>query len=353
MRLFLLILAFAGMLHSLHAQTGGRTVYQFLTLSPSARVTALGGSLIAVRDADVNLAFVNPALLNPQMHQALSFSHDFYLGGVQNGYAVYGHFIPKWDLTLHGGVQYMSYGVFDATDEIGNETGDFKAAEYAITLGAGKQLYERLSVGANLKFVTSRLESYHSAGLVGDLAATFFDTTRRVALSLVLNNIGGQLRGYRDNNPEKVPFDMQIGLAHRLRYLPFRLSITYHDLHRWNILYDDPNVEETGSILGEAPKESKFNMVVDNLFRHFIFSGEIIFGKKEPLRLRIGYNHQLRKELSVVNFRSLTGFSFGVGVKINRFRIDYGRGIYHIAGGLNHFTLSTNLSEFSHKKMLD
>jgi hypothetical protein len=71
-----------------------------------------------------------------------------------------------------------------------------------------------------------------------------------------------------------------------------------------------------------------------------------LIGKRESLRLRIGYNHLLRKELSVDNFSSFGGFAFGFGLRINRFRIDYGRANYHIAGGLNQFTISTNLREF-------
>ncbi|MBK8491634.1 MAG: type IX secretion system protein PorQ [Saprospirales bacterium] len=353
MRSFILFLVFSAFSISIQAQIGGAAVYQFLQFAPSARVSALGGNLITVRDDDVNLAFANPALLNARMHHALSFSHNLYLAGIQNGYVAYGYHLPKGDITLHGGLQYVSYGTFDATDDIGTVTGDFKAAEYAITVGAGKQLYERLSVGANLKFVTSQLESYHSVGLAADLAATFFDTTRNFAASLVLRNIGGQLSTYSEGNREKIPYDMQVGISQRLRYLPFRFSIIYHHLHRWNVTYDDPNAVESVLFLGEAPKESQFSLFADNLFRHFIFSGEFLFGRNEPLRLRFGYNHLLRKELSVENFRSLTGFTFGIGIKVNRFRIDYGRGIYHLAGGLNHFTLSTNLSEFSTKRLLD
>jgi hypothetical protein len=355
MRIFLLALITMGFAAALPAQiVGGEHVYPFLRFAPSARVTALGGSLNAVRDDDVNLAWANPSLLNPAMHNALSFSHNFHLAGIQNGYAVYGHHIKKCDLTLHGGVQYVNYGTFDATNEIGQVTGDFKAAEYAVTVGAGKQLYERLSVGANIKWVTSQLESYNSAGLAADLAATFHDTTRRLAITFLVRNAGMQLSSYREGNRETLPFDMQLGLSHRLKYLPFRISVTYHHLHRWNVLYDDPNSEEDILIFpGQEPQENKFGMLADNFFRHFIFGGEFLFGKKEPLRVRVGYNHMARQELSVGNFRSLTGFSFGVGIKINRFRIDYGRGVTHLAGGLNHFTLSTNLAEFSHKRMLD
>jgi hypothetical protein len=345
--LFLLLCSAA-----LQAQIGGENVYQFLQMTPSARISALGGNLITVRDDDVNLAFANPALLNPAMHNALSFSHNFHIAGIQNGYFAYGHHLKKSDITLHGGVLYATYGVFDATDEIGDVTGEFKADEYAIAFGAGKQLYERLAVGANLKMVTSQLESYNSLGLVGDLGATFIDTSKRLTISLVMQNIGGQLTTYREQNREKAPFDMQLGLSHRLKYLPFRFSIIYRRLDRWNILYDDPN-EEKSTLFGEAPPPNKTAVFVDNLFRHFVFNGEFLFGRHEPFRLRVGYNHQLRQELSVEGFRSLTGFTFGVGLKINRFRIDYGRGVYHLAGGLNHLTLSTNLSEFTHKKLLD
>ena len=46
---------------------GGRHVFQFMTLSPSARITALGGAQITVRDDDVTFAATNPGALNPAM----------------------------------------------------------------------------------------------------------------------------------------------------------------------------------------------------------------------------------------------------------------------------------------------
>ena len=62
-----LLTLFCGILTlSLFAQVpiGGKNVYEFLNLSPSARVTALGGNLITVKDDDVALAFQNPSALN-------------------------------------------------------------------------------------------------------------------------------------------------------------------------------------------------------------------------------------------------------------------------------------------------
>jgi len=342
----LLTLVVTTNVHWLQGQVvGGDNVYEFLNLSPSARITALGGHLITVRDDDVNLAYANPASLNPEMHQQIGFSHNFHLADIGGGYAAYGHFVEKWKTTLHGGVQYLSYGNFDATDDAGNVIGEFKASEYAVTLGAGRELYERVSVGANLKFITSQFESYNSVGIAGDLAAMFHDTARLLNISLVLRNIGGQLTTYTEGNREPLPFEMQAGISKRLRYLPFRFSVIYRYLDRWNITYDDPDSEEDTFFFNDNTAASSSD-VLDNLARHFIVSGEFLLGKKDNFRLRLGYNHLQRKELSVRNLRSMSGFSMGVGMKVNRFRVEFGRSFVHLGAGLNHFSISTNLKEF-------
>ena len=46
------------------AQIGGDNTYEFLNLVPSARISAMGGKMVPVRDNDLNLIFGNPALLN-------------------------------------------------------------------------------------------------------------------------------------------------------------------------------------------------------------------------------------------------------------------------------------------------
>jgi len=329
------------------APIGGKNVYEFLNLSPSARVTALGGNLITVKDDDVALAFQNPSALNPSSSTQISFNNNFYVGGISNGYVAYGQYAKKLDISFHGGLEYITYGEFDAADEYGNITGTFKAAEYAFVAGASKQLYEKLSVGANLKFITSQFEAYNSVGMVADLGAFYQDTSGTFSLSLVLRNVGAQFSKYGENW-EKVPFDLQIGLSKRLKHLPLRFSVIYHNLQRWNILYDDPNSEEAPSFLGDPDQssENSFNMFVDNFFRHLIFNAEFLLGKKENFRLRFGYDHFHKKEFSIDNYRSMSGFSLGFGFKINRFRIDYGYKFYSFAGGLNHIGIATSINEF-------
>ena len=44
-------------------QTGGDNVYEFLNLTQSGHVAALGGSNVSLRSDDLNMAYHNPALL--------------------------------------------------------------------------------------------------------------------------------------------------------------------------------------------------------------------------------------------------------------------------------------------------
>lgn len=340
------LLIIIGLTTSLQAQiVGGNSSFEFLGLPASARLTALGGHQITVQDDDVAFALSNPAALNPLMHGQLSFNHNFMVSDIGGGYFGYGQHLKKSDITLHGGVQYLNYGQFDATDLMGNVTGDFKASEYAVTIGAGRKLYERVSVGANLRYITSQLETYNANGLGADLAAMFHDTTRLINIAFVIKNIGAQMKTYTGGDREPLPYEAQLGISKRLKHLPFRLTAIYRYLNRWNIRYDDPNSQEDTIFFGEETSNND-KPFVDNLFRHFTFSGEFLLGKKENFRLRLGYNHLLRKETEVRNLRSLSGFAMGFGFKVKWFRVDFGRSIQHLGAGNTHFSISTNFTEF-------
>ncbi|MBI1227679.1 MAG: type IX secretion system protein PorQ [Bacteroidetes bacterium] len=340
------LLIILGLATTLQAQiNGGHNSFEFLRLPASARLTALGGYQIAVQDDDINFALSNPAALNPQMNHQISFSHDFMVSDISSGYVSFGQHLDKLGVTMHGGIQYMNNGDFTATDEIGNEMGSFKANEYAFTVGAGRQLYERVSVGANLRFITSQFESYNANGVAGDLAVMFHDTASQFNISLVIRNLGMQMKTFTGGSRESLPYESQLGLSKRLQHLPFRFSVIYRYLNRWNVLYDDPNQQEDTFFFGEQSTQNS-HPKLDNFARHFVFNGEFLLGRLDNFRIRLGYNHLLRKETEVRNLRSLSGFTMGLGVKVKWFRIDFGRAIQHLGAGNSHFTISTNFSEF-------
>lgn len=328
------------------AQNGGRYTFAFLKQSPSARATGLNQSQIALRQDDLALASVNPSLLNPLMHNGLGFNQNFLLGKVKSGLANYGYHVEKLKTTFQAGVQFISYGDFKQTDEYGNQQGTFRANEYALFVGAGRQLNERFSVGVNAKFIQSRLESYTSTGIAADIAGAYINSEKNIGATIVLKNVGAQLKTYYGESRQSLPYDLQVGLSKKLARAPFRFSVVAHDLLRWQLRYDNP-LENEVSLLGEeASTKSAFSLAMDNVFRHLNFGGEIMLGKTENFRLRFGYSHQTRREMSLQNIRSLAGFSFGAGFKVNRFRIDYGLGRQHIAGGMNHLSISTKFGTF-------
>jgi len=333
---------------ALYAQiTGGQQVFQFMTLSPSARITALGGTQISVKDDDVTFAAQNPAALNPSMSGRLAFNHNFFLSDIQHGYVAYAQDLPKIGFTMHAAVQYMNYGDIKQADEFGNITGDIHAAETAVTIGAARPLTPRISIGLNARAGFSVLDIYKASALAADAGLLYADTAKRLSVALVLRNVGAQLAAY-DGVREDLPYDLQVGFSKQLRYLPFRFSVIAHHLQQWNLRYDDPNAQNDEVLLfgDETSKSNKGNGEIDNFFRHFIFNGEFLLGRNESFRLRVGYNHLRKRELSVRNYRSLAGFSGGVGIKVSRFRLDVGYGSYHLAGGIFHIGLGTNLKDF-------
>lgn len=334
---------------SIFGQIGGRYTYEFLGNPQSARLTALGGSLITIADTDITLAASNPALLSDTSHNQVSINHNFAFAGGSNGYLGYARKIDQLGVNAHIGISYASFGEFTAADELGNDQGTFSGGETAITIGASRRLNERISVGANLKGVFGSLETYSSVGIGADIGLLYTRPGSNFSAAFVIKNIGTELSSY-GNESSLLPLDIQIGISQKLQHLPFRFTIIAHQLQQWSVRYDDPNNVETETLFGEPTSQpSALSEGVDNFFRHFIFNGEFLLGRTQGLKLRFGYNHLRRKELSLSNFRSLAGFSVGFGLRIKGFDIDYGLGYFHLAGAANHLSIRTDLNRFFRK----
>jgi hypothetical protein len=335
---------------TVYAQVGGASVFPVLNQSPSARVTAMGGTFISLLDDDASLALQNPSLINSLMNNHLSINYVDYLSDIKAGYAGYVHTVKQINTTFNAGIQFLNYGDFNATDELGNSLGTFNGSEYAITIGAGREYAERFHYGINATFLTSQLESYKATGAAVTFAGAYHDSAQGFTATVAFKNVGTQFKSYLSNEKEPLPFDLQAGISKRVPHTPFLFSLVLHDLYRWNIRYDDPNQQTNTTILLDSTQQTKNkNYFADKLFLHTIIGTEIYFGKN--FRISIAYNHQRRQELAFENRKGLSGFSFGAGIKINRFRFDYGRSIYNVADGVNHLSLSANLDELFGKRM--
>ena len=320
---------------SLMAQLGGTHVYDFLGSPGSARVSALGGSLIGVRDGDIAQVQQNPALSNDSMDMNVSLNHIFHFDGINEGMIAYGRSIDTFNLHVHGALQYLSYGTFIESDPIGNAIGEFKASEAALLLGASRKMNERIFLGANLKTLLANYVGMNGFGMAVDVGLLYQVPGKNWTIASVLQNVGFSSNSFASAS-DKLPLNLQLAFTQRLKHLPFRYSITAHHLQQWNIRYIDPSSIQETDFFGEVIEQNEFKSQVDNLFRHIIFSGEFLFGQRGLFNLRFAYNHLRRQELKVSTFRSLGGFSLGFGMHIKRFQLDYGLGFYHLEGATNH-----------------
>ncbi len=329
------------------AQIGGDNTYEFLNLTPSARIAAMGGDFLTINDNDINVIQANPSLLNPEMHNHLGVAYvDFYTD-VNYGTASYSRTFDKLG-SFAASVKYVDYGKFDYADATGERTGTFYAGETALDIGWGRRLDSLFAIGANLKFIYSSLESYNSFGMGVDVAGSYISRDKSFVMSLIAKNIGRQLTAYDGGNIEPLPFELQFGLSKRLAHLPFRYSILYNHLEKWDLRYDDPATRQTDPITGEVQQDTGVEEFFDNLARHFIVGGEIYIAK--ILSLQGGYNYKRRQEMKVETKTATVGFSWGIGIRISKFHFNYARSAYHLAGSPNYITITTNLSDFFSKK---
>jgi hypothetical protein len=346
MKVTSLLFVFCILLNVVKAQDGGSSVYSFLEIPASARIAALGGTFITVKDNDINAALQAPSLLNKSMHNSLTLSGVSYVDGVKFGDATYAKDLGKFG-TYMASMHYASYGQFLETDEFGNINGTFKASDYALTIGGGYQFNPVLSFGAALKGIYSDYYIYNAAGVALDISATYTDTVRFWTATLLFRNAGMQLNNYVKGNNEPLPAEALVGVSKKLLHTPIRFNVTYRHLEKFDLSYNDPyNLGDVDPLTGEAQvKEINF---WNKLSRHFIIGTEILLSKN--FHIRGAYNFQKRREMVLDTRGGLVGFSMGVGLKISKFIISYGRGNYHLAGGANHFSITANLSEFGKRQ---
>ncbi|HLG02832.1 MAG TPA: type IX secretion system protein PorQ [Bacteroidia bacterium] len=333
----------------LSAQIGGSVVFPSLDLPLSARAAALGGKAVALNDNDLNLATWNPSLLNHTMSSQVTFSFSDYMSDIKYGYFGFAwHFEKAGTFALNA--TRINYGNFRETDNTGQVIGEFSAGEYGVNLGYSKAIDSNFTFGANLKFIQSNLYLWKANGLAIDMGAAYKLPKKNFTASVLMRNMGRMMRNYTGGNREKLPFEVEAGIAFKPKHMPFRFNITLQHLQKWDLTFIDPNnpPQLVDPLTGDSIKVSKFKTWGDKAMRHVVFGSELLIGK--AVSIRFGYNYMRRKELMVVTRRGATGFTFGLGIRIFKIHLSYARVPYHLAGPTNTFTITTTLSDFYVKK---
>lgn len=278
-------------------------VYSFLRLPVSAHAAALGGDNISISDGDPALIFHNPALISNASDKSINLNFMTYMEGST---AASASFIKAWGERATWGVsaQYMDYGSMKEMTADNIELGSFSAKDIALAGTFAYLLSDRWSGGITLRFISSSIASYNSIGIASDLGLNYLDEERGWSLSAVAKNLGGQVKAYQDEY-EKIPFDLQVGVSKRLEAAPLRFSATLSRLNRWDTSF----------------------------IQHFTLGADIFLG--ETIYVAGGYNFRRRDEMKVSDGEGSSshgaGLSLGAGLALQRFKLSVAYAKYHIS----------------------
>jgi len=324
---------------TLYSQVGGESIFQFLNLTSSSRQVALGGEVLTLIN-DVNQPIWNPSTINAELDKQLSINYTNFLAGISVGSASYSQVINRRFGAIHGSIKYLNYGTLIEADENGNETGNFKASDVALSVGYAFNLpWTNIFMGFNGKLVNSTISNFTSNGIAADIAVLYYSPYKSYAFTLVARNIGTQIQTF-DGTNEKFPFKVAIGGSYKLRYVPLKWHLTLDNLQQWNVAVPNPS-NASSDLEGNITNENI--SFFTNAIRHLVIGAELF--PDSPINLRAGYNFRRSSELKLQNARTFSGISFGFGIKMNKLRFNYAFSKYHAATNASTFSLQFDLDK--------
>ena len=347
---FLLLIFSFSLLSELSAQIGGASTYSFLNLTITPRSAALGSKVVALDESDAGVALNNPAHLNSELNNQLALSYVGYFADIKYGFLSYSRHYENIG-TFGIGLQHVSYGDFIEADNTGLITGNFTAYDMALNIMYSRTFDSTLTVGINLKPIFSHLEQYRSYGICADIGLSYSSREHLFAAGAVARNIGSMLKPYTPGTWEPLPFEIVAGISQKLKHAPFRFVLTFQQIQDYSLYYQ--RQLETTTFFGNNEQDNgqtTLGKIGNEFISHVILGVEFVPVKN--FYLRGGYNFQRRNELKIEERVSTVGFSWGLGIKINKFKINYSRATYHLVGASNHFSISTSLDDFFAKRNL-
>jgi hypothetical protein len=289
-----------------------QSTYDFLRLDTSPRAAALAGSYVATGD-DPNVIFFNPAGINLLTGTPVSFSFLKYLMDINcaslsasTEIADIGRFAA--------GIDYINYGTFTRADETGADLGTFSAGEMAILLGYGNQIDENFYYGANVKFIFSSIAGISSSAIAADLGLFYTIPDSKWNFGFSVLNAGKQIKSYYSIK-EDLPLDVRLGFSKEFAKIPFRFFWSFNQMN-----------DRQNNILSH--------------FKQITFGGEFKVGKS--LRLRFGYDNEMRNDFRIGTNAGLAGFNVGFGFVVKNYNVDYSFSSMGAVGALHRFGISTN-----------
>lgn len=280
-----------------------RTDYNFLRLPVSAHAAALGGDNITIIEDDPTMIFHNPSLITSVSDKSINLNYMTYMEGVKTASA---SFVKTAGEKATWGVmaQYMDYGTMKEMTPDNIQTGTFSAKDIMVGGTFAYTLSEYLAGGVTAKFITSSIGGYSSVAVGVDLGLNYYSPENDLSVSAVARNLGGQIKAF-DDDFEKIPLDLQIGVSKKLGNAPLRFSATMTGLNNWE----------------------------GRLADHFVVGADILISSN--IYIGGGYNFRRVKEMKVPEEEGEgshgAGLSFGAGLQLERFKLQVAYAKYHVS----------------------
>lgn len=320
-----------------YSQIGGEKVYNFLNIPVSARQASLGGKALTILN-DVNQPLWNPSVISQNLDNKLSVNYLNYLGDINYASISFAHFFNKHLGSFYSNITMIDYGKFIKANSQGDILGNFRSNDVVLYIGYSRNLpWSDFYIGANLKFIYSKIDNYTSNGIASDIALIYYNHNKPFVVTGVLRNFGYQINKFSDVK-EDLPMEVLLGFSYDLTDIPLRWYITLDNLQKWQVSVDNPS--DIQNTIGSSANQKKTGFV-GNAVRHFIIGAE--FFPKGNFNLRLGYNFRRARELRLIERRTFSGLNFGFGLKMGRYKLHYAYSKYHPASNTSTFTLDINL----------
>ena len=110
------------------------------------------------------------------------------------------------------------------------------------------------------------------------------------------------------------------------------------NLQTWKIAQSNP-ARVMSDLSGNQTEENVG--FLGNAIRHVILGAELF--PERGFNIRLGYNFRRAEELRIVDQRSFSGLSVGIGVKLNKIRFSYTHARYTCASNTSFFGIHIDL----------
>lgn len=205
---------------------------QFLKIGVGARYLAMGEAAVA-SSGDAFSLYWNPAALGEIEGNQLALAHTNWVLDITLNYAAYARRVEGLGVWAIG-ITALSVPEQEMTTVLLQDgTGLFyDASSYAITAGFARELTNKFTFGASIKYISESIANESASGFGIDLGTILHTGLRSLRMGMNISNMGGDMRFSGPNLTDQVQngnntTDVQIVVEESTLPLIFRVGVAY------------------------------------------------------------------------------------------------------------------------------